>query len=113
MAFKISSATSGTYTWPVAVYIPIDGGKHKKETFEAIFKRHKTGEGPDPESVTSEDGVEVFKRFLVGWNGIKDDSENELPFTDENLAEFIKIPVFVVSVIDAWRASVKAAKQGN
>lgn len=114
MAFKISSATEGTYTWPVPVWIPVDGGKRRKEEFQATFKRFKQGEEPlAPESVTEEDGVEVFKRFLAGWSGIKDDEGNELPFTDENLREFLTVPVFVTAITDAFRNSIGQAKEKN
>jgi hypothetical protein len=113
MSFKISDITTGTYKWPVHVYIPVDGGKHRKQTFTGVFKRHKTGEDLNPDNVTEDDGVEVFKRFFVGWSDIKDDDGNEVSFTDENLAEFLKAPIFVVSVLSAWKNSIKAAKEGN
>ncbi len=37
MAFVLKKVSS--YKWPVTVEVPVDGGKFKKETFTAIFKK--------------------------------------------------------------------------
>ena len=37
MAFVLKKVSS--YKWPVAVDVPVDGGKFKKETFTAIFRK--------------------------------------------------------------------------
>lgn len=115
MAFKISSATEGTYTWPVPVWLPVDGGKRQRQEFTATFKRFKRGEEPlvGDELEDDDDGVETFKKFLAGWSGIKDDDGNEIQFSDETLREFLKVPVFVSAVTTAFQNSVNQAREKN
>lgn len=114
MAFKISSATEGTYKWPVPVMIPIDGGKFKKEEFTAVFKRWRK-DAISAEGVETDEqrGLEFFKATLVGWSGIKDDDGEEVPFSEEKLDELLEVPVFVNAVSDAYRASMNLAKEKN
>jgi hypothetical protein len=37
MAFVLKQ--SDTYVWPVTFDIPVDGGRHEKQTFDVQFKR--------------------------------------------------------------------------
>jgi hypothetical protein len=131
MAFKISSATEGTYKWPVPVMIPVDGGKFKKEEFTAVFKRYRkdaisTGneDGAVDEdedvvvenengAVDEERGIEFFKATLVGWSGIKDDAGEEIPYSEEKLIEFLEVPVFTSAVVKAYQTSMGMAKEKN
>lgn len=126
MAFKISSATEGTYKWPVPVMIPIDGGKFKKEEFTAVFKRYRKDAIPtdskdgavdedavDGDAVDVERGIEFFKATLVGWSGIKDDAGEEIPYSEEKLIEFLEVPVFTSAVVKAYQTSMGMAKEKN
>lgn len=121
MAFKISSATEGTYKWPVPVMIPVDGGKFKKEEFTAVFKRYRKDAIPtasedvavDEGAVDEERGIEFFKATLVGWSGIKDDAGEEIPYSEEKLIEFLEVPVFTSAVVNAYQTSMGMAKEKN
>lgn len=117
MAFKISSATEGTYKWPVHVMIPVDGGKFKKEEFIAVFKRYRKDVVPsatgEDGSVDEERGIEFFKAILVGWSGIKDDAGEEIPYSEEKLIEFLDVPVFTTAIVKAYQASMDMAKEKN
>lgn len=106
MAFNISAATEGTYTWPVPVYMPIDGGRHKKDTFTGTFSRAFT-----LDEIT--EGVEDLPKILVGWSDIIDSAGAQVAFTPAALAEYAKIPIFVSAVFEAWRNSFSQAKTKN
>lgn len=112
MAFKISTATTGTYTWPVKVFIPMDGGKRKEAgTFKATFNRFKRGEDPTEDGELS--AVDMFKKLLSGWEGVQDDDGVEIPFNDENLGKMLEIDIFSIAILDAYRESIGQAKEKN
>ncbi len=106
MAFKISSATEGTYVWPVVVMLPIDGGKHQRQEFKGVFNKAFT-----LDDVT--EGIEDLPKLLVGWSEIIDDNGKEVPFTQEALAEYSKVPIFVSAVFESWRNSFSQARAKN
>ena len=106
MAFKISTATEGTYTWPVVVMLPLDGGKHQRQQFTGKFSKAFT-----LDDVT--EGVDDLPKLLVGWSEILDDDGKEVPFSEATLAEYCKVPIFVSAVFEAWRNSFSQAKAKN
>jgi hypothetical protein len=76
---------SDSYTWPVSIKLPANGGKRERQTFDAEFKRlpqsrineiqrevqqrvkanekgEDTGEGISDQSIADE--------ILMGWDGI-------------------------------------------
>lgn len=112
MAFKISAATTGTYKWPVHVFIPMDGGKRKDAgKFTATFNRFKRDEDPTEDSNLT--AVEMYKKLICDWEGVQDDDGNEIPFTDDNLEELLKVDVFSVAILNAYRESIGQAKEKN
>jgi hypothetical protein len=115
MAFKISSATEGTYKWPVKVMIPVDGGKKEKQEFTAVFKRYQKDAIPTSEDGAEDEerGIEFFKAILVGWSGIKDDAGEEIPYSEENLLKYLAVPVFTHAVVEAYQNSNNMAKEKN
>lgn len=90
-----------TYTWPVTVHTPADGGTWREGKFEALFKLvdlgqllaaeasalRALGELEDARDV-AEAGerdamMPVLKAAWIGWTGIVDESGEELEFTEE------------------------------
>lgn len=96
--------------------IPVDGGKFKKEEFTAVFKRYRKDAIPtasEDGAVDEERGIEFFKAILVGWNGIKDDAGEEIPYSEEKLIEFLDVPVFTSAIVKAYQTSMDMAKEKN
>ena len=122
MAFVLKQSAS--YTWPVPLLIPVDGGRREKHSFDAEFKRLpqsrineiiklaralEMGRGDDE----SLDDKTAAKEILIGWAGITDDAGKELPFSESALAELLEIPTIAGQIIRAWFNSMEVAKKGN
>lgn len=128
MAFFLDQSDS--YSWPVTVKVPENGGKFRSLTFDALFSRVSTerqeelgrqllkqktrldfGETDDlltPRQIASE--------ILVGWEGIKDkegDKGQDVPFSESTKARLLNIPEVVNAILEAWNKSVPEAKIKN
>ena len=114
MAFVLKK--SATYFWPVKLEVPIDGGKFEVVQFDAEFKsipqsrlldliaKQERGRATD---------VDVVKEILVGWKGIVDDQENEIPFSIKARDQLLDV-VGVASVLgEIFFESRARAKRKN
>jgi hypothetical protein len=119
MAFVLKQ--SDTYTWPVAFDVPVDGGRHERQTFDGEFKRLPQSKiGPmvaelqrledlgDLERIT-----DISRDVLVGWSGISDDNNKEIPFSQKALDQLLEVPFLAVAVLKAYMDSIKGAKRKN
>ena len=122
MSFVLKQTAS--YTWPVPLLIPVDGGRREKHSFDAEFKRL-------PQSRINEiiklaralelgrtddemlDDKTAAKEILIGWSGITDDSGKEVPFSEAALDQLLEIPTIAGQIIKAWYGSMEVAKKGN
>ena len=119
MAFVLKQ--SGTYSWPVAFDLPIDGGRHERQTFDGEFKRLPQSKiGPmvaelqkledlgDLDQIT-----DIARDVLVRWSGINDDQGKEIPFSQKALDELLEVPFLAIAVLKAYMDSIKGAKRKN
>lgn len=113
MAFVLKQSSS--YTWPVTVEFPIDGGRYEKHTFDAEFKRMKQGE---IESIMADavkgdlkDG-DVANMILVGWSNIMENGE-QIPFSEKAKDSLLDVPLVASSIVKAWMDSIAGAKRKN
>lgn len=114
MAFVLKQ--TDRYSWPVQIEIPVDGGRHDRQTFDAEFKRlpqsriEEIMEGADKADLNF--GV-VADEILVGWKGVSDDKGDEFPFSEGNKAMMLEVPMLSASVVKAWLESLAGAKKKN
>jgi hypothetical protein len=119
MAFVLKQ--SDTYTWPVTFDVPVDGGRHERQTFDGEFKRlpqskvgpmvaelQKLEDFSDLERVT-----EIAADVLVGWSGINGDDGKEIPYSQKALDQLMEVPLLAVAVLKAYMDSIKGAKRKN
>jgi hypothetical protein len=122
MSFVLKQSAS--YTWPVPLLIPVDGGRREKHSFDAEFKRL-------PQSRINEiiklaralevgrsddemlDDKTAAKEILIGWSGITDDNAKDVPFSESALDQLLEIPTVAGQIIKAWFNSMDVAKRGN
>ena len=126
MAFVLKQSDS--YTWPVSIKLPANGGKREKQTFEAEFKRlpqsrineiqmlvqqrikaaergEDTGEGITDQSIADE--------VLVGWEGIVDGDGEAVSFNKCTKAQLLDVPMMAGALIEAFFESLVEAKRKN
>lgn len=106
--FKLN--ISDTFTWPVEVLIPVDGGKFDKQTFDAVFKRRTKDELAE---LQGRDGMtdDLFVReVLTGWAGITDGGE-DVPFSDTALAQVLAVPGVSGAIVTAYYSAVAGLKK--
>jgi hypothetical protein len=119
---------SDSYTWPVSIKLPANGGKRERQTFDAEFKRL-------PQSRINEIQVQVQQRIkaaergddtgegitdqgiadevLVGWDGIVDGDGEAVPFSKSTKAQLLDVPMMAGAIIEAFFESLVEAKRKN
>ena len=123
MAFVLKQ--SATYTWPVTLVLPVDGGRREKHTFDGEFRRlpqtrineiirlarlQERGEiSPDEELKD----VEAVKEILAGWSNVVDDDGQEVPFSEAALCQLAEIPTVAGQIVRTWFDSLEVAKRKN
>ena len=129
MAFILDQSES--YSWPVTVKVPQDGGRFRSFTFEAEFKRvsqerrEQLGRQLMRQKRTWDDGNmdedfltprQIADELLVGWSGIMDTESPDaqpVPFGDKVKAQLLNIGDVADAILDAWNASIPGAKAKN
>ena len=126
MAFVLKQSDS--YTWPVSIRLPANGGKRERQTFDAEFKRL-------PQSRINEIQEEVQKRIkaverneqpadeisdvsiadeiLVGWDGIVDGDGEAVPYSKAAKAQLLEVPMLAGALITTYFESLAEQKQKN
>ena len=126
MAFVLKQSDS--YTWPVSIKLPANGGKRERQTFDAEFKRL-------PQSRINEIQEEVQKRIkaverneqpadeisdvsiadeiLVGWDGIVDGDGEAVPYSKAAKAQLLEVPMLAGALITTYFESLAEQKQKN
>jgi len=108
--FKLK--TEHTYSWPVTVQIPADGGKFTKSTFDATFK------------VIPQDRIdtilrggnvdsELLREVTIGWKGVQDEDGNELPFSEDARDKLLSIPYARAALVEAYLDSLAGSRRKN
>ncbi|WP_136419971.1 hypothetical protein [Herbaspirillum sp. ST 5-3] len=121
MFSQLTKALSDTYTWPVTVKVPANGGKQNNIQFDAEFHRVDQDEVENIfESARSvnEDGVKVLiyskvvDRVLVNMKAKNDEGKyDELP--DDLQASIRRISGADRAIANAFTASITGEKAKN
>ena len=126
MAFVLKQSDS--YTWPVSIKLPANGGKRERQTFDAEFwrlpqsrineiqeqvqKRIKAAERGDDalEGITDQS---IADEILVGWDGIVDGEGEPVPFSKGSKAQLLDVPMLAGALISAYFESLTEQKRKN
>lgn len=114
MAFVLKQ--SETYSWPVTVEIPIDGGRHDRHTFDAEFKRlpqHRNNAIVDEARDGKITDQDLCDEILIGWTGIKDEDGKDVPFSDKLKEQLLDVPGVAAAIVLAYINSLQGAKRKN
>jgi len=107
---------SDTYSWPVTFDVPVDGGRHQRQTFDGEFRRLSQSRireiGEQIESGQTTDS-EIASEVLLGWSGITDDDGKEVPFSQGALERLLDVPMLATAIATAYFTSLQGAKRKN
>jgi len=101
-----------TFKWPVKVQEPSDTkpGEFETSEFIAIFKREKMSKLQESDET---DSLGLLRKVLVGWEGIVDEDDKEVPFSDEVLQEQADDADWIKAVLNTYTATYAEAEAGN
>lgn len=123
MAFVLKQ--SATYTWPITLVLPVDGGRRDKHTFDGEFRRlpqtrineivklaqlQERGKLADDEELRDQDAA---KEILAGWSNVVDDKGEEVPYSEAALNQLLEIPTVAGQIVRTWFDSLEVAKRKN
>lgn len=107
---------SESYTWPVTVEFPVDGGRFDKQTFDAEFRRLAQSRIREIwELIQSGDlnDDELCGEVLVGWAGIQDAKGTEVPYSEKAKTDLLNVPLVAAAVVSSWLDSLSKGKRKN
>jgi hypothetical protein len=114
MAFILDEDDS--YTWPCRFYVPVNGGKHKMMTFEAVFahvSQSRIEELTRQQTEGSKTDREIASEMIIGWSGVVDGKGEEIPFTESSKERFLNIAGMGSQICQIWTESRGKAKAKN
>jgi hypothetical protein len=129
MAFILDQSDS--YSWPVTVKVPQDGGRFRSYSFEVEFLRvsQERREELGRQLLAQKNRVEagdlegelltprqIAAELVVGWSGILDSEEKDaspVPFSPAVLAQLLNIGDVADAILAAWNDSIPGAKSKN
>lgn len=98
---------SQTYTWPVSVNIPTNGGQYDKQTFDGELKRLTDARLKEIRAKVEAGELtdaEFVREVMVGWHGVTDGDE-QVPFSQSALAQLLDIPSPACRPPSSWLLS--------
>lgn len=126
MAFVLNQSQS--YSWPVSINLPADGGKREKSSFDALFKRLPQSRINEIQQLvqqrikSAERGDEldngvtdqsIAAEILVGWAGILDADGDDVPYSEAVKAQLLDVPMMAGALIEAYFTSLVELKRKN
>jgi len=126
MAFVLKQ--SDTYSWPVVIRLPADGGKREKASFDAVFRRLPQSRINEIQKLvqaqlkaaqdgeTLENGVTdqgIADEILAGWSGVVDGDGDPVPFTEATKAQLLDVPLLASALIEIYFESLQEQKRKN
>ncbi len=126
MAFVLNQSQS--YSWPVSIQLPADGGKREKSSFDALFKRLPQSRINEIQQLVQQrikaaergdeldNGVtdqSIAAEILVGWSGILDADGDDVPYSEAVKAQLLDVPMMAGALIEAYFTSLVELKRKN
>ena len=102
-----------TFKWPVVVREPseTEAGVYDENEFICIFKRLKVSEYQKAAEHKTE--FEMLKMMLAGWEDMKEEDGQDIPFTDKNIKDLMDDADWIKAVSSAYTESLIGEKVKN
>ena len=114
MAFVLDQEES--YSWPCRFQVPVSGGKHKTMTFDAEFKNMSQSRLEELMTLQSEGKKtdrEIASEMIIGWSGVVDGKNEEIPFTEKSKKKLLDIAGMGSQMVQIFISSRSKAKAKN
>jgi hypothetical protein len=129
MAFVLD--LSDSYSWPVTVKVPQDGGRFRSYAFDVEFLRvsQERREELGRQLAAQQNRVDagdlegelltprsIAQELVVGWSGIltsEGKGGEEVPYSEATKAQLLNVPDVADAILQAWQASIPGAKAKN
>ena len=108
--FKI--ATETTFTHPVKVMIPVDGG-HEAADFRAKFLVLPSDREKDFDLATAEGSNGFLRAILVSADDVAGDDGEALPWSDALRDRLLQVPFVRTALTRTYFRAVQKAAEGN
>jgi hypothetical protein len=111
--FKLNR--SDTFTWPIEVSIPADGGKFVKETFDAVFERYSQQQIHDLRAEIEDrklTDADFARRVVKGWRGVTEDGA-EVPFSVVAFDQLLNVPNTAAAIVVGFMEAHAGATRKN
>lgn len=108
MAFVLKKTAS--YKWEVKVEVPVDGNRFETQAFEAVFKKISRSGFND---LVEKGDDALVGEILLGWEGINDEADKPVPFTEKNKQQLCDDPYVLRALIQAYADSLTGAAAKN
>jgi len=112
--FKL--ALNPTYSWPVSVEVPTDGGKYEEATFQAVFKRGTVTDYQELHKRMDSGEINFMdeaRSVLVGWDEVVGEGGQPVEFSEVSREQLLQIPRFAEAIFWAYVRSATGAKVKN
>jgi len=97
--------TDHEFEWPVTVRVPVDGGIYASQTFKVRYRLPADDEMKQMLRTTGDDAVNA-RKVVAGWSEVKNEHGDDVPFSDELLDKFLRVPWIRVAI---WQTFIDAS----
>ena len=123
MAFKLTQ--TATYTWPMKIVLPTDGGRRETHSFDAVLRRLpqsrineiiKLAKAMDRNRSDNDEELsdqDAAREIIADWSGVVDDDGESIPFSEASLTALLEIPTVAGQIIKGWFESLDGSKRKN
>lgn len=109
--FKLS--TNPTFTHPVEVLVPVDGG-HDKQLFKATFRvLDADSDDAQPDLNTASGSTAFLREVLVSMDELEGDDGKPVPYSDAIRDQLLKKPYVRTALARTYFAAITKATLGN
>ncbi len=113
MSFNLDTDIAESYTWLVKVKIPNNNNYIERNFMGefALLEHEEILQMKDGKF--AEDDRDLAEKVLIGWSGIKSESGEEIPYSEEAKAKLTNIPYVCHGIVVSFLESLSGVKQKN
>lgn len=107
---------SAKYRWPVKGELVAEDGNQQSYEFHVHFRRVGMAEVEEMVKATQDSSMtdrQIVEELVVGWEGVLDADEHEMPFSSESLAILCDIVRVRAAIVRAWFDSLREGPAKN